>query len=440
MTIRIAADAADRAAAFAVRRAVFVDEQGVSLGGEFDGLDEAAQHLVAERGGRIVGTLRWRVIDGGARVKIERVAVLVEARGAGVGGAMLRFLLDRLDREGSAETVLYAQLRATRFYERLGYVAEGEAFDDEGIPHVRMRRVAPAPGTAGQGTGMGLWQEPVWACCAVATPLTDGEAIDTRRLAALGRRLMDLGVNGLALFGTTGEGPCFPATERIAACERLLRQGLPAGRLILGIGSAVPEEAAWMARQAGALGLAAVLATPPFYFKEVSDEGLFRAYAALVERAGPEAPPVILYHIPSVTGIALSHGLIERLATAFPVRILGVKDSGADWSATARLLERFPQLAVTVGAEEHVRDAVAAGARGTICGLANVAPRLVARLVRGEAAAAVEMEALGRAFDGLPFLPALKAMLADALDDAAWRAVLPPLVPFEGRLAVRAQL
>jgi predicted GNAT family N-acyltransferase len=138
----MAENAADREAAFGVRRAVFVEEQGVSLAGEFDGLDAASQHLVAEQGGRIVGTLRWRAIDG-ACVKIERVAVLAEARGAGVGEAMMRFLLDRLDREPFRDSLLYAQTHVRSFYERLGYAAEGEPFDDEGIPHIRMRRPRP---------------------------------------------------------------------------------------------------------------------------------------------------------------------------------------------------------------------------------------------------------------------------------------------------------
>jgi predicted GNAT family N-acyltransferase len=140
LSIRLVATAADRAAAFAVRRAVFIEEQGVSEAGELDEHDAVATHLVAEVDGRAVGTLRWRPIDDGAVVKIERVAVLAEARGQRVGEAMMRYLLARLDGERVGETVLHAQLRVADFYRRLGYAAEGEPFDDEGIPHIAMRR------------------------------------------------------------------------------------------------------------------------------------------------------------------------------------------------------------------------------------------------------------------------------------------------------------
>jgi ElaA protein len=90
LSIRLVTTAADRAAAFAVRRAVFIEEQGVSEAGEFDGHDGVATHLLAELEGHVAGTLRWRPVDDGAVVKIERVAVLAEARGQRIGEAMMR--------------------------------------------------------------------------------------------------------------------------------------------------------------------------------------------------------------------------------------------------------------------------------------------------------------------------------------------------------------
>jgi predicted GNAT family N-acyltransferase len=145
--IRIA-DAADRDAAFALRLAVFGDEQGVPREAELDEHEDAATHVVALDRGRVIGTLRWRPICGGARMKIERVAVAKEARGRGIGGALMRWALARLDLTEARDTVLSAQVQAQAFYARLGYAAEGEPFEEEGILHIKMRRSRPAGGPA----------------------------------------------------------------------------------------------------------------------------------------------------------------------------------------------------------------------------------------------------------------------------------------------------
>ncbi len=126
--------------AFAVRRTVFVVEQGVGLPLEFDGKDQAAEHLLARTAdGRTVGTLRLRRI-GDRTGKIERVAVLKEARGLGAGAALIEAALCRLRDRAFAKAVLHAQTYAIPFYEKLGFTAHGEVFDEDGIPHIAMRQ------------------------------------------------------------------------------------------------------------------------------------------------------------------------------------------------------------------------------------------------------------------------------------------------------------
>jgi predicted GNAT family N-acyltransferase/SAM-dependent methyltransferase len=133
--------ATDRMACFAIRRAVFVEEQGVPLTAEFDEHDRACGHLLARAEGQPVGTLRWRAV--GDRVKVERVAVLPPFRGGGIGGALLRTILARLEEEGVATTFLHAQLQAERFYAGFGFAAEGTPFLEDGILHIRMVRRRP---------------------------------------------------------------------------------------------------------------------------------------------------------------------------------------------------------------------------------------------------------------------------------------------------------
>jgi 4-hydroxy-tetrahydrodipicolinate synthase len=280
-----------------------------------------------------------------------------------------------------------------------------------------------------------------WTACAVLTPLDSAGAVDVARLHDHLDWLLARGVTALALFGTTGEGPSFTVEERIAALDDLLRRGVDPGRVIVGTGCAAVPDTVRLTRHAAASGCGGALILPPFFFKGVEDDGVFDAYARTIEALGDAAPRLFLYHIPSVTGVGLSLEVIGRVTRAFGERIAGVKDSSAEWSYTRALLERHPQLAVFVGYEPHVPRALAQGAAGTICGLANLAPNLMHRLVAGDAEAAVRVEAWLRALDGFPVIPAHKAALAARRDAPAWRAVRPPLVALsperEARLLTR---
>jgi predicted GNAT family N-acyltransferase len=125
--------------AFAIRRAVFVQEQGVSEALEIDGHDEEAQHLLALQDGGPVGTLRLRWVDNGRVAKIERVAVLLRARGAKVGQRLVEAALALAKAAGAEGARLYAQTSVQEFYARLGFIACGAEFIEDGIPHVAMR-------------------------------------------------------------------------------------------------------------------------------------------------------------------------------------------------------------------------------------------------------------------------------------------------------------
>jgi predicted GNAT family N-acyltransferase len=138
-TVRVAVDPADREACFAIRIAVFVEEQGVPREAELDRHEASAVHLLAEVEGRPVGTMRWRAVPP-ATAKLERVAVLPDARGLGIGRDLMREALRQVAAAGLGAAVLHAQVSAAPFYERLGFRAEGDPFDEEGIEHVRMRR------------------------------------------------------------------------------------------------------------------------------------------------------------------------------------------------------------------------------------------------------------------------------------------------------------
>ena len=125
--------------AFALRRRVFVDEQGIAAALEFDALDGAARHLLATVDGAPAGTLRIRLLWGGRIAKIERVAVLAEQRRHRVGRALMVAALDLARMQGASEAKVHAQTAVQRFYASLGFVAFGAAFEEDGIAHVAMR-------------------------------------------------------------------------------------------------------------------------------------------------------------------------------------------------------------------------------------------------------------------------------------------------------------
>ena len=134
--------------AFAIRSAVFVREQGVGEALEFDGLDDHARHLLALRDGEAVGTLRVRSLDAGRTAKIERVAVVPAARGSSIGRALVEAALAMARTERAEAASLHAQTAAQGFYAKLGFVAVGREFMEDGIPHIAMR-LSLRPGAAG---------------------------------------------------------------------------------------------------------------------------------------------------------------------------------------------------------------------------------------------------------------------------------------------------
>jgi len=134
-TVRLADWDRDEPGIRAVRERVFVEEQAVPADLEWDGLDADCVQAVAESAEcDVIGT--GRLHPGG---KIGRMAVLREWRGAGVGAGLLRVLMDEARSRGMEEVYLHAQTRVLGFYERLGFVAEGEEFDEADIPHRAMR-------------------------------------------------------------------------------------------------------------------------------------------------------------------------------------------------------------------------------------------------------------------------------------------------------------
>ena len=270
---------------------------------------------------------------------------------------------------------------------------------------------------------------------ALVTPFS-GSGVDVRRLAEHARDCLARGCRTATIFGTTGEGPSVGAGERDRVATELIGLGIPAAQLVEGVIASSIEEAVYSTGRALQRGAHAVLLAPPFYFRPAPDDALFAWYAAVFEAVGRDCRDVILYHIPGMTGVPLPHGVIRRLAEAFPGAVRGVKDSAGDAEATLALIEAFPDLSILVGDETYLGRACAAGAAGSICGVANIAPEAVVTLAengRDDPRIVALVEEITRH----PVIPMVKALVAHVRQDRAWAAARPPLPTIDEETAAR---
>jgi 4-hydroxy-tetrahydrodipicolinate synthase len=270
----------------------------------------------------------------------------------------------------------------------------------------------------------------------VITPFRSDLSPDPGRFARHCRWLLEHGCDGLAVFGTNSEANSLAAEERTSLLEALLAAGVPAERLMPGTGCCSLPETVRLTAHAVSHGCAGVLTLPPFYYKDVSEDGLFRYFAELVERVGDRRLRVYLYNIPQVSQVPIGRGLMARLKHAYPDAIAGLKDSAGDFAHTRAVIDELGPRGFDVfsGSERFLLATLRAGGAGCITAGANVNPHGIAALRRAWDAPEAErlqasLDAVRGALQGQgAMIPALKAVVAHFAEDEAWAAVRPPLV------------
>ena len=214
----------------------------------------------------------------------------------------------------------------------------------------------------------------------VLTPFTASGEPDAGRFIAFCRWLLDQGANGLAIFGTTSEANSMSPAERMALLDRLIEAGIPAEKLMPGTGACAMTDAVALMRHAVGHGCGGVLMLPPFYYKPVSDDGIFAFVSGVIDKVGSSALRVYLYHIPPVAVVGYSLDLVGRFIKAYPQTVVGLKDSSGDWNNTAALLDRYPGFAVFPGSEVFLLDGLRKGAVGCITASGNINVPGIAKL------------------------------------------------------------
>ena len=270
----------------------------------------------------------------------------------------------------------------------------------------------------------------------ILTPFDNALQVDQTMYNDLAKSLMDNGCSGLAPFGTTGEALSVSNSERMNALEGLVKSGIDPKKLIPGTGLCNLPDTIEITKHSIYLGCLGVMTLPPFYFKGMSDNGLFNYFEKLIAGVNDNRLKIYLYHIPQVCGVGLSIELVKKLKSSFPETIVGIKDSSGVWENTEALLQ-IKDLIVYPGAELPVIEAIKLGAPGCISATANLNSKDIASVIdfchSGQWDKAEKLQKKVKSvrllFQDYAPIPAQKALLAIQTKNPLWNNLRPPFQP-----------
>ena len=279
----------------------------------------------------------------------------------------------------------------------------------------------------------------------VLTPFRPNLEPDVARYIAHCKWLVSNNV-GLAIFGTNSEAASLSVLERQALLDKLLEAGVPASRMMPGTGACSIMDAAMLTKHAVEGGVAGCLMLPPFYFKGVSDEGLFAYYSEVIERVANDKLKIYLYHIPAVSGVAITLNLIRMLRKRYPNTVVGIKDSSGVWDNTKAMIDEFASSGFDVfpGSELPLSQALAIGGVGCISGTANINPAAIHAVYAEFKANGVtpklhelqaKIDAVRKVVQAHTMIPVMKRLAAEYSGQSDWATVRPPLLKTNEALA-----
>lgn len=262
---------------------------------------------------------------------------------------------------------------------------------------------------------------------ALITPFLADGSVDLPRLVHHARHVLAEGCDSITLFGTTGEGFSIGMRERAGMMGAVTGGGIEGRQIYAGVSATTVVDAVEQSRLALDFGARGLLLAPPYYFKDPDDDGLFAWFSETIAGIGSDARGIILYHIPGQTAVPLSVDLVGRLKRAFPGVIAGVKDSSGVKATAEAFLAAHGELAILVGDERQLAGAMRNGAQGSICGLANIAPRLLREVIH-EGKDNSLIVPLVDLIVSYPVMPAVKALVAHIHGDDQYVRMRAPLV------------
>ena len=268
----------------------------------------------------------------------------------------------------------------------------------------------------------------------VITPFKADGSPDAPKLLKQCQWLEANGV-GQAIFGTNSEANSMSAPQKMSTLTALVEGGLKPEHLMPGTGATSIDATVNMTRHAVNHKCAGVLMLPPFYYKDVTDDGLFAYFSEVIQKVGSTALQIYIYNIPPVTKVTLSLSLLERLAKEYPKTVVGMKDSSGDWSYTESVIKLLAPsgFRVYAGSEVFLMRALRAGGVGCISATANVNPKAIADLAahwRESNADALQanLDQVRGIFAKYQMIAGMKTAVAHYTKDSEWLRVRPPLM------------
>jgi len=275
----------------------------------------------------------------------------------------------------------------------------------------------------------------VWS--AAVTPLHDDLTVNLDAMVAHHKWLLANGCNGVAVLGTTGEANSFSTPERLDVIAAAAGSGIAKEQLLIGTGCCASTDTVELTRAALDAGFNQILMLPPFYYKGVSDDGIFAAFDNVIQTLGDDRMRIVVYDFPLMTGLEISVDLLVRLNKAYPDTIVGVKDSSGNWPAMQAVIDAIPGFRMFAGTEQYLLADLQAGGAGCITATGNATSNLCQAVytahLAGDAAAAAAAQEIATAtrlmLQPHGAVPAMKELMAQNSGNPAWRNMRPPLMP-----------
>jgi 4-hydroxy-tetrahydrodipicolinate synthase len=275
----------------------------------------------------------------------------------------------------------------------------------------------------------------VWS--AAVTPLNNDLTVNLAAMVAHHKWLLANGCNGVAVLGTTGEANSFSVRERLDVIAAAAASGIAKEQLLIGTGCCAPTDTIELTRAALDAGFNQVLMLPPFYYKGVSDDGLFAAFDHVIQQLADDRLAIVIYDFPLMTGLDMSVDLLVRLNKAYPNTVVGVKDSSGNWPAMQAVIEAIPGFRTFAGTEQYFLADLQAGGAGCITATGNATSNLCQAVYgahqAGDTAGAEAAQEIATAtrlmLQTHGTVPAMKELMAQNSGNPAWRNMRPPIMP-----------
>jgi len=268
------------------------------------------------------------------------------------------------------------------------------------------------------------------------TPINEDYSINLNLFLSHCKWLLTQDLNGLAVFGTTGEANSFSVDEKINALDFLINNNIPSKKLLPGIGLCSIRDTVKFTKKCSELNVRAVLVLPAFFYKGVSDEGVIDYYKRVVEEVGDEYLHYILYHIPQTSGVSISFEVIEKLTKMYPNNIVGMKDSSGDLDNMLKITKLFDNFSLFSGSDSMALKVCKRGGAGAITATSNISGKLLSFIINNyKQEHSIEnfqefqilQESIRKALFTHEPVSGLKAFMSVKQNNEEWNRVNPPL-------------